>query len=106
MKTFPNPNDFVDFQTLKKLNACARRAASHEHENTLMPQPAIAAIQRLLKVGKTIKPILDFLTSFPLVPVAVRTGIGALVQAFQSAAVAGPELAAQFKAGKDLEPIA
>jgi len=103
----PNPNDFVRYKVRRQLDACVRRAVSSlEHENTLMAQSPISMFQRLLKVYKSLKPLLAFLTTFPLVPQSVRTGIGLLAQVLEQVTEAGPKLTTWFKAGKDLEEAA
>ena len=104
MSSNPNPNDFVQYRTRRQLDACVRRAVSSlEHENTVMAVSPAAAFQRLLKVYQGLKPLLAFLTTFPLVPQSVRSGIGLLAQTLEAVSEAGASLTAQFKAGKDLE---
>jgi hypothetical protein len=104
MQSNPNPNDFVQYTTRKKLDTCVRRAMSSlEHENTVTAATPEAAFQRLLKVYKGLKPLLAFLTTFPLVPQSVRSGIGLLAQTLEAVSEVGGTLTAQFKAGKDLE---
>lgn len=103
----PNPNDFVQYTTRRKLDACVRRAISSiEHENAAVAATPAAAFQRLLKVYQGLKPLLAFLTTFPLVPQSVRSGVGLLAQTLEAVSEAGASLTAQFKAGKDLEPAA
>ena len=103
----PNPNDFVAYKMRKQLDASVRRAVSSlEHENTLLAMSPIAVLQRLLKVYKNLKPLLVFLTTFPLVPQSVRTGIGLLLQMLESVVTVTPEIVSRFKAGKDLQEAA
>ena len=105
-KITPNPNEFIPYKERRMLGACVRRAhSSMENENTLLPETAISAFQRLLKVYKSLRPLLSFLTSFPLVPQPARSGVGLLVQLLDTVATAGPELVARFKAGRDLDPV-
>ncbi len=105
MPSNPNPNDFVPYKTRQQLDSSVRRAVSAlEHENTVMAASPAATFQRLLKVYKGLKPLLAFLTTFPLVPHSVRTGIGLLVQTLEAVSELAVPLTAQFKAGKDLEP--
>ena len=107
MTSRPNPNDFVQYKTRRQMEGCVRRAISAlEHENTVLAQSPIAVFQRLLKVYKQLKPLLVFLTTFPLVPQSIRTGVGLLVQMLDSVSEAGPTLTTWFKAGKDLEEAA
>jgi len=105
MPSNPNPNDFVQYKTRKQLDTCVRRVmSSFEHENTVMAASPAATFQRLLKVYQGLKPLLAFLTTFPLVPQSVRTGIGLLAQTLEAVSELAVPLTAQFKAGKDLEP--
>jgi hypothetical protein len=107
MPSNPNPNDFVQYKTRKQLDTCVRRAMSSlEHENTVMAASPAATFQRLLKVYKGLRPMLAFLTTFPVVPQSVRTGIGLLAQTLEAVSQFDVPLTAQFKAGKDLEPAA
>src|SRR5690349_195020 len=103
MTSYPNPNDFVQYKTRRQMEGCVQRAISAlEHENTVLAQSPIAVFQRLLKVYKQLKPLLVFLTTFPLVPQSIRTGVGLLVQMLDSVSEASPTLTTWFKAGKDL----
>jgi hypothetical protein len=107
MTNYPNVNDFVQYKTRKQMEGCVLRAMSAlEHENTVIAQSPIAVFQRLLKVYKQLKPLLAFLTTFPLVPQSIRTGIMLLAQTLESVSEAGPTLTTWFKAGKDLEEAA
>jgi hypothetical protein len=107
MPSIPNLNDFIPYKTRKQLDTCLRSAVSAlEHENTLVAASPAAAFQRLLKVYKSLEPVLAFLTAFALVPPAVRTAIGMLAQTLEAVSQFSVPLTAQFKAGKDLEPAA
>ena len=105
MSTNPNPNDSIQYKTRRQLDTCVRRAMSSlEHERTVSAESPAAAFQRLLKVYRGLKPLLAFLTTFPLVPQSIRTGIGLLAQTLEAVSQAAPWFTAQFKAGKDLNP--
>ena len=99
----PNVNDFVSYKTRKQLDASVKRTLSSiEHENTLMAMSPIAILQRLVKAYKNLKPLLVFLTTFPLVPQSVKTGMGIMIQLLESLITVTPEIVAKFKAGRDL----
>lgn len=107
MTSTPNLNDFIDNRTRRQLDTCLKRTMSAlEHENTVMAQTPMSAFQRLLKVYTSVKPVLAFLGSFPLVPLSVRTAVNLLTQTLEAVSESGPAIVAQFKAGKDLEPAA
>jgi hypothetical protein len=73
-----------------------------EHENTLLPEPPISRLQRVLKIYRQIKPLLALLGSLPFVPYNWRSPLLMFTQALDALAAVGPELTAQFKAGRDL----
>jgi hypothetical protein len=73
-----------------------------EHENTLVPESPSSRLQRVLKIFRGMKPLLAVLTSLPLIPATWRAAMAMLVQALDALALVGPEITADFKAGKDL----
>ena len=73
-----------------------------EHENTLVPEPPISRLQRVLKIYRQIKPLLALLGSLPFIPYNWRSPLLMFTQALDALAAVGPDLTAQFKAGKDL----
>lgn len=103
----PNVADFVDSKTRRKLDACVTRTvASLANENTLAAETPSVRLQRVLKVYAGIKPLLVFLTTFPLLPQTWRAGLVLLNQVLESLASIGSQVTVQFKAGKDLDPAA
>jgi DNA-directed RNA polymerase beta' subunit len=73
-----------------------------EHENTLVQETTASRLQRVLKIFRGMKPLFAVLTSLPLIPATWRAAIAMLVQALDALALVGPEITADFKAGKDL----
>jgi hypothetical protein len=73
-----------------------------EHENTLVAETPNSRLQRVLKIFRSLKPALAVIVALPLIPGNWRAAITLLVQALDSLALVGPEITAQFKAGKDL----
>jgi hypothetical protein len=73
-----------------------------EHENTLVAEPPIGRLQRVLKIYRQIKPLLALVGSLPILPYTWRSCLLMFTQAVEALAVAGPEITAEFKAGKDL----
>jgi hypothetical protein len=72
-----------------------------EHENFADETPG-GRLQRVLKIYRGIKPILVVVGSLPVVPATWRAAIVMFNQALEALALSGPEIAAQFKAGKDI----
>ena len=73
-----------------------------EHENTLVAETPNSRLQRVLKIFRSLKPALAVISSLPLIPGNWRGAITMLVQALDALALVGPEITAEFKAGKDL----
>jgi hypothetical protein len=73
-----------------------------EHENTLLAEPPVSRLQRVLKIYRQIKPLLALLGTLPFIPYNWRSPLLMFTQALDALAAAGPDLTAQFKAGKDL----
>ena len=73
-----------------------------EHENTLVPETPNGRLQRVLKIFRSLKPVLAVVGTLPLIPATWRSAIVLFVQALDALALVGPEITADFKAGKDL----
>ena len=73
-----------------------------EHENTLVQEAPSARLQRVLKIFRGIKPVLAVVGALPLIPATWRASMAMFVQALDALALVGPDLTADFKAGKDL----
>jgi len=74
-----------------------------EHENTLVQESPTGRLQRVLKIFRSLKPMLAVLGALPLIPATWRAAIAMFVQALEALAIVGPDLTADFKAGRDLE---
>jgi hypothetical protein len=61
--------------------------------------PPSGVVQRVLKVYRGIKPLLN---SLPILPLSWRASLGMFIHAVDVLALAGPEITNGFKAGKDL----
>ena len=93
----------IDWKTKRQINASIRETiASLENENTLIADSPNVLLQRALKVFTGLKPLLQFLTNFSILPQTWRTGVTLLVQVLEALAAVGPQVTVQFKAGKDL----
>jgi hypothetical protein len=77
-----------------------------EHENTLVPETPIARLQKVVKIFRGIKPLLSVIGTLPILPLTWRSAINMFHQALEALSVSTPEVSADFKAGKDLEPEA
>jgi hypothetical protein len=73
-----------------------------EHENTLVQETPNSRLQRVLKIFRSLKPALAVIGALPLIPANWRGAIAMFVQALDALALVGPEITAEFKAGKDL----
>jgi len=73
-----------------------------EHENTLVQETPNSRLQRVLKIFRGLKPALAVIGALPLIPANWRAAIAMFVQALDALALVGPEITAEFKAGKDL----
>ena len=73
-----------------------------EHENTLIQETPNSRLQRVLKIFRSLKPALAVIGALPLIPANWRGAIAMFVQALDALALLGPEITAEFKAGKDL----
>jgi hypothetical protein len=97
----------IDLKTKRRINAAVRETmASLENENALIADSPNVLFQRVLKVYLGLKPLLAFLTTFPILPPPWRKGLSALFQVLEALAAIGPEVTVQFKAGRDLDPAA
>ncbi|HEX6096914.1 MAG TPA: hypothetical protein VF432_11365 [Thermoanaerobaculia bacterium] len=103
MTTMQKLASLIDFKTKRRINASVRETlASLENENTLIAESPNVLFQRVLSVFGGLKPMLAFLTTFPILPPTWRKGLTAFVQALDALAVFGPQVTVHFKAGKDL----
>jgi hypothetical protein len=73
-----------------------------EHENTLVADTPLGALQRVLKVYRQIKPLLAVISALPILPLTWRMALNGFTQALDALATAAPGVTAAFKAGKDL----
>ena len=73
-----------------------------EYENTLVQETPNSRLQRVLKIFRGIRPVLAVVGALPLIPATWRGAITMFVQALDALALVGPEITADFKAGKDL----
>ena len=82
--------------------------AELENETILVPQTALSAIKRVLKIYRGVKPVLGLLVKLPIVPSHWSALLAAFMNALDtldSPAVIG-EITTKFKAGKDLDQAA
>lgn len=77
-----------------------------EHENTLIPETPTGKLQRVLKIYRSIKPMLTVISTLPLIPSTWRAAVVMFNQALEALSLAGfgggGEVTAEFKGGKDL----
>jgi hypothetical protein len=73
-----------------------------KHENMLLAESPTGTLQRVLKIFRGIKPLLTVLSHLPGLPSTWRAALVMLIQALDSLTLAGPDLTASFKAGRDL----
>ncbi len=73
-----------------------------EHENTLLPETPVERLQRVLRIYRSIRPLLVLLRSLPIIPSTWRASLLMFTQALDALLAAGPSLTAGFKAGRDL----
>ena len=59
-------------------------------------------MQRVLKIFRSLKPMFVVLGALPLIPATWRAAIAMFVQALEALAIVGPDLTADFKAGRGL----
>lgn len=103
MTSNQNDTPVIGFRTKKRINGCVRATmATLDNENLLVPDSPNVLLQRALKVFAGLKPLLAFLSAFPVLPQLWRTGITSLVQVLDSLAAIGSDVTLQFKAGRDL----
>ena len=82
--------------------------AELDDETIVVPQTALSAVQRVLKIYRGVKPVLGLLVKLPIVPSHWSALVAAFLDALDkldSPAVIG-EITTTFKAGKDLEEAA
>ena len=72
-----------------------------EQENALLPDNLSGRVQKLVKVYSSIKPLLTVVAALPIIPATWRAALAIFTQAVE-AVVSAPEIAPDFKAGKDL----
>jgi hypothetical protein len=75
--------------------------AEMEQENALLSDNLSGRVQKLVKVYTSIKPLLTVVAALPIIPATWRAALTIFTQAVE-AVVSAPEIAADFKAGKDL----
>jgi flagellar motility protein MotE (MotC chaperone) len=106
-----NPKDLNPIEASKARIAQSKRSADRtlralnqdmEQENTLVQDTPNARLQKVLKIYRGIKPVLDILGTLALVPSTWRAAIVMFTQALDALTAVGGEITAQFKAGKDL----
>jgi hypothetical protein len=77
------------------------KLADMEQENALLGDNLSGRVQKLVKVYSSIKPLLVAVSALPIIPATWRAALVIFTQAVE-AVVASPEIAPDFKAGKDL----
>ena len=106
-----NPKDLNPKQSSEAVITKSKRSVDRnirtlmqemEHENTLVPETPNGRLQRVLKIFRSLKPVLAVVGTLPLIPATWRSAIAMFVQALDALALVGPEITADFKAGKDL----
>ena len=73
-----------------------------EQENTLVQETPASRFQRVVKIYRSIKPLLTTISVLPLIPATWRAGLVMFNQALEALSASAPDITAQFKAGKDL----
>lgn len=73
-----------------------------EHENTLVQETPNSRLQKVLKIFRSLRPTLALVGALPIIPSNWRAALSMLIQALDALALVGPEITANFKAGKDL----
>jgi hypothetical protein len=73
-----------------------------EQENTLVQETPAGLLQRVVKIYRSIKPVLSVVSTLPIIPVTWRAALIMFVQALDALSGISGEITAQFKAGKDL----
>lgn len=77
------------------------KTADMEQENALLGDNLSGRVQKLVKVYSSIKPLLVAVSALPIIPATWRAALVIFTQAVE-AVVSSPEIAPDFKAGKDL----
>ena len=92
-------------KTDKRVNAFF---AEFEHENTLLPETPLRLLQKALKIYRAAKPVLTVIVKLPIVPTRWAAVIDAFMRSLDAVDVPEVigEIAARFKAGKDLAEAA
>lgn len=73
-----------------------------EHDNTLMAETPAARFEKVLKIYRSLKPLLSLLVSLPLIPSTWRSALLLFVEALEALSGVRGQITAQFKAGRDL----
>ena len=76
-----------------------------EQENTLISETPVVKFQKVLKIYRSIKPLLTVLATLPLVPSTWRAAVIVFTQALDALSGVSGEITASFKAGKDLAEV-
>jgi hypothetical protein len=76
-----------------------------EQENTLIAETPVVKFQKVLKIYRSIKPLLSVLATLPLVPTTWRAAVVMFTQALDALSGVSGEITASFKAGKDLAEV-
>jgi hypothetical protein len=106
-----NPKELNPFEASKEMIAKSKRSTDRtlralqtdmEQENTLVQDTPNTRLQKVLKIYRSIKPVLAVLGSLPLIPSTWRAAVVMFTQALDALSVVGGDITAQFKAGKDL----
>ena len=72
------------------------------HENTLLQETPTGRLQKVLRIYRATKPLFTVVSTLPLIPSMWRAAIVMLLQALEALAEVGPDITADFKAGKDI----
>ena len=106
-----NPKDLNPMEASEALIRASKRSVDAslrnlqkemEQENTLVQETPGTRLQRVVKIYRSVKPLLSVVSTLPLVPPAWRAAIVMFLQALDALSGVSGEITAQFKAGKDL----
>ena len=105
MSTHPKETSEATIRSSKRsVDASLRNLQKEmEQENTLVQETPVSRLQRVLKIYRGVKPLLTTLGALPLIPSTWRAALVMFNQALEALSLSGSDVAAGFKAGKDLE---
>jgi hypothetical protein len=105
-----NPNELSSQDIIKAHKSTVNRSVrslvlAMEQENTLIAETPVVKFQKVLKIYRSIKPVLSVLSTLPLIPTTWRGAVLMFIQALDALTNVGGEITASFKAGKDLAEV-